>query len=105
MLDAAARRSPNARWWMKGDGCDLTEGLKESTHLRWSGDVDLDDGELQREYQHYRETLSFVAFTGNHYHLYHWTKKMFCPPLKGLLLMVSVHFYTRNYLVNITYFV
>ena len=60
MLDAAARRSPNARWWMKGDGCDLTEGLKESTHLRWSGDVDLDDGELQREYQHYRETLSFV---------------------------------------------
>ena len=41
----------------KADGCDLIKGLKESTKLLWSGDVDLADGSLQKQYEEYRERL------------------------------------------------
>jgi len=44
-------------WWLKADGCDLIKGLKESTKLMWSGDVDLADGSLQKQYKEYRERL------------------------------------------------
>jgi len=35
----------------------LIKGLKESTKLMWSGDVDLADGSLQKQYKEYRERL------------------------------------------------
>ncbi|SMN02438.1 hypothetical protein SPONN_1067 [uncultured Candidatus Thioglobus sp.] len=38
---------------MKADGCDLVSGLAESTKGIWSGDVDLNDGDLDKQYQHY----------------------------------------------------
>lgn len=60
MLEAAARKNPGARWWLKGDGCDLVEGLKESMRLQWSGDVDLNTGDLQKEYESYKKSLDFA---------------------------------------------
>ena len=45
MLDSAASvGGPNTWWWLKGDGCDLVSGLKESVRLEWSGDVDFNTG-------------------------------------------------------------
>ena len=35
---------------MKADDCDINPGLMESTRLKWSGDVDLNDGALEAEY-------------------------------------------------------
>ena len=35
-------------------------GLKESMQHKWSGDVDLDNGELQQKYQAYRNLLDLV---------------------------------------------
>ena len=32
--------------------------------LTWSGDVDLNDGELQKAYQHYRVRLEFISGIG-----------------------------------------
>ena len=55
MLEGAKRRNPNAMWWVKADGCDLVQGLKQSTRLIWSGDVDLDNGKLQEQYCQYRD--------------------------------------------------
>lgn len=40
---------------MKADGADVVQGLGESMHLQWSGDVDLADGALQKEYEAYKE--------------------------------------------------
>ena len=45
-------------------GCDITKGLKESTKLEWTGDVDLNDGSLQEEYKAYRERLTFIETIG-----------------------------------------
>ena len=42
---------------MKADGCDINKGLKESTKLQWSGDVDLGDGSLQKQFQSYKLRL------------------------------------------------
>ena len=39
-------------------------GLCESVQLKWSGDVDLNNGELQRSYQVYRSKLDFVSEVG-----------------------------------------
>ena len=64
LLDAAANSNPGAYWWLKGDGCDLVSGLGESVRLEWSGDVDLDTGELQQMYTSYRELLDFVDMIG-----------------------------------------
>ena len=64
VLDEAARTHPNAWWWVKADGCDLVEGLGESTKLDWSGDVDMNDGQLQQMYKSYRERLDFIGGLG-----------------------------------------
>ena len=42
---------------MKADGCDLISGLAESTRGIWSGDVDLNDGALDKQYQEYNSRL------------------------------------------------
>lgn len=60
MLDAAASAHPNSWFWVKADGVDVVAGLGESLRLQWSGDVDLNDGELSKQYQLYR-SLAFVG--------------------------------------------
>lgn len=57
VLDEAAKTHPNSWWWLKTDGCDVTEGLMESTKLVWNGDVDLNDGKLLQQYEAYRTRL------------------------------------------------
>lgn len=64
VLDEACLAHPDSWWWVKADGCDITQGLKESTKLEWSGDVDLNDGKLQNQYQAYRARLAFIENIG-----------------------------------------
>ena len=64
MLDAAFKSNPDAVWWIKGDACDVVSGLCESVDSKWSGDVDLNDGEQMREYQVYKTKLEMVATLG-----------------------------------------
>ena len=61
MLDAAASAHPNSWFWVKADGVDVVAGLRESLRLQWSDDVDLNDGELLKQYQLYRSRLVFVG--------------------------------------------
>lgn len=51
-------------WWIKGDGCDLIEGLGESVSGLWSGDVDLNTGDLQRAYDEYKSKLELISGIG-----------------------------------------
>ena len=60
VLDAAASAHTNSWWWIKVDGVDVVAGLGESLRLQWTGDVDLCDGELQKQYQLYRKRLAFI---------------------------------------------
>ena len=64
MLNAAAKAKPNATWWIKGDACDVIPGLCESMQLKWSGDVDLNDGNLEHNYQQYKSRLQMVSTLG-----------------------------------------
>ena len=61
VLDEAARLHPNSWWWLKGDGTDINAGLGESMKMEWSGDVDLNNGDLQRAYELYQQELRFIA--------------------------------------------
>ena len=62
LLDEAAKTSDcNTTWWIKADGCDIVPGLCESVQRKWSGDVDLNNGELQANYQFYTSKLDFVS--------------------------------------------
>lgn len=63
-LDEAKKAHPDASWWIKGDGCDVVEGLGESTKKKWSGDVDLADGDLQQSYKSYMQQLEFAGIVG-----------------------------------------
>ena len=62
VLDAAASAHTNCWWWIKADGVDVVAGLGESLRLQWSGYVDLCDGELQTQYQLYRNRLASPCF-------------------------------------------
>ena len=42
----------------------MVKGLKESVKLKWSGDVDLNDGELQEQYNIYIGRLESVKKAG-----------------------------------------
>jgi len=44
-------------WWVKADGCDLISGLSESAKGIWTGDVDLNDGALEKQYIEYKTKL------------------------------------------------
>ena len=69
-MDAAASAHPNSWFWVKADGVDVVAGLGESLRLLWSGDVDLNDGELSKQYQQYRSRLAFIgALTSTSIHL------------------------------------
>ncbi|XP_065904934.1 uncharacterized protein [Dysidea avara] len=64
VIEEAAKSHPNSWWWLKADGCDLNKGLKESARLQWSGDVDLNDGNLKKQYEKYRTRLEVAAKVG-----------------------------------------
>ena len=51
-------------WWLKADGCDPNKSLKESARLQWSGDVDLNDGSLQKQYKVHKARLEVAAKVG-----------------------------------------
>ena len=40
------------------------KGLKESVRMKWSGDVDLNDGSLQRDYDAYQYRLEHIKKIG-----------------------------------------
>ena len=60
-LDEAHRLLPNAKWWIKADGCDVISSLEESVTQDWHGDVDLGDGKCQLLHQEYIEHLGAVT--------------------------------------------
>ena len=57
MLDEAHKLLPNASWWLKGDGCDVTTSLEESVRKEWNGDVDFGDSSCQQMHQEYLNSL------------------------------------------------
>jgi len=54
VLDDAARSHPDSWCRLKADGCDINKGLKESVQQKWSGDVDLNDGQVEKQYEAYQ---------------------------------------------------
>ena len=52
------------KWWIKADGCDLVKGLFESTKGEWSGDVDLNSGQVQKLYRDLVSRLDFIQKMG-----------------------------------------
>lgn len=64
MLDRAASIHPDCWWWVKADGVDLVSGLGESVKGEWSGDIDLNDGALQRQYEEYQKQLEHINGCG-----------------------------------------
>lgn len=64
MLEQAASTHPTSWWWIKADGVDLVTGLGESMRMDWSGDVDLNDGKLEQQYQSYIDRLHFIDSLG-----------------------------------------
>jgi hypothetical protein len=63
-LEFLRESHPDGRWWLKADGTDIQQGLRESMRNEWSGDVDLGDGKLQDKYSRYAEYLKFVCSIG-----------------------------------------
>lgn len=57
VLDEAAIHHPEAWWWVKADGCDLVSGLAESVKGVWHGDVDLNDGDMKKQFDSYQSRL------------------------------------------------
>ncbi len=60
----AAEEMPDAEWWLKADACDVTAGLMESVHGKWSGYVDLGDGALQQLKETLQSQLAEVEALG-----------------------------------------
>lgn len=60
VLREGKRVHPDAWWWVKADGCDIVSGLKESTKKEWSGDVDLNNGEIHELHSQYIDSLRFL---------------------------------------------
>lgn len=67
-LNEACKVHPNAKWWIKGDGCDVVSGLEESMQLEWHGDVDFGTGDLQSKYKSYRNRLRSIDILKNNIH-------------------------------------
>lgn len=64
ILDEAVRLLPDAMWWLKADGVDVVSGISESVRLEWSGDVDLNDGEVEKVRVAYLNRLKFIENIG-----------------------------------------
>ena len=60
MLDEAKKNNPDAWWWIKADGCDIVPGIAESTRGVWSGDVDVNDGGVDKQKTLYKTRLSLI---------------------------------------------
>ncbi len=59
-MDEAAKLGKDTEWWIKSDGCDVVRGLTESVISKWSGDVDLGNGALQKQYDTYLKRIDVV---------------------------------------------
>ena len=64
MSKAASTSNDTTWWWIKGDGCDVVKGLCESVSGKWSGDVDLNDGQMNRLYQKFQQQVQWVDGIG-----------------------------------------
>ena len=64
ILDKLAVECPGGRFWIKADGCDVNNGLRESLKHIWSGDSDLGIGSLQKLYDLYMERRNFYGKLG-----------------------------------------
>lgn len=60
VLEEAHHIFPSAKWWIKADGCDVIESLEESVDLKWNGDIDIGDGQLQLMYLEYISRLQIL---------------------------------------------
>lgn len=60
-MDEAKRVHPKAQWWLKADGCDLIKALGSSVNHDWTGDVDLNDGQLAKLHSSFLSRLAFIA--------------------------------------------
>lgn len=63
-LKKAKEGNPSGRWWIKADGCDVRNGLRESMRGSWAGDEDLGDGSLQILFNDYKTRCAFVKGIG-----------------------------------------
>ncbi len=61
VLDEAKQAHSNAQWWIKVDGCDLVEALGESVYHVWSGDEDLNNGEVAMQHTQYMQRLEHIS--------------------------------------------
>lgn len=59
-----AKLNPGVHWWLKGDGTDVVKGLWESASGEWAGDVDLNDGKLQRQYSKFKLRMKEIQSVG-----------------------------------------
>ena len=59
VLDEGAKHHRDSWWWVKADGCDLISGLAESTRGIWSGDVDVNDGALDKTISGVQQQASY----------------------------------------------
>lgn len=56
VLDEASRHHANEWWWVKADGTDIVESVRGV----WNGDVDLNDGSLQHQYEKYQQCVEAI---------------------------------------------
>ena len=63
-MKLASTGTDDTWWWIKGDGCDVVKGVWESTKGEWSGDVDLNDGQLEYFHQQFKEQLQWTEGSG-----------------------------------------
>ena len=54
----------NGRWFIKADATDMKTGLRESMQGKWTGDCDMDDGQLQATKKKYEERLDWIRCLG-----------------------------------------
>lgn len=67
-LDLAVTELPDSHWWIKSDSCDVVSSLMESTWNQWNGDVDIGDGDVQKQHNEYCKRLEFIEDLSNHVH-------------------------------------
>lgn len=95
MLDEASATHQSSYWWIKGDGCDIVKGIGESVSGNWSGDVDLNDGKLQLQFDKYQKRLNTVENLGL---LPHHKQEQICQDLRQIEneLTADISFITKG---------